>query len=454
MPPNRMTAVLHWPLAMVLLVFALVLGGGQGGLGDVLSQWLALALIGIVLWRHAHDASMQLPPVAWLALLPLCVPLLQLLPWPESLWGAAPARLQLAGELASAGVAPERRWTLVPLATERAGLWMLPAVALFLATLQFNVVQRRRLVLIVLGFALVSVFLGAAQQAGGADSALRLYSVTNTQSAVGFFANRNHFAGLLALALPLALLSTVQAMEAADDTDTNHYLRGLVGIGVCALLILGVALAASRAALLLAPLGVLLALPAAAALRRRRGTHRMLALALLAGGILAIQFGLFRVAQRLDEDVLADSRLEFAPVVLAESRQHAPLGTGLGGFRRAFEAAQGESPMPGLYVNHAHNDALELWLEAGWLLVPVALPLLAFFAWSGWRAWRGDPDDEPYARALRRIAWISVLLVLMHSLGDYPLRTTAHLALLGLLLACTMPVARGGALEARGMHAR
>jgi O-antigen ligase len=231
-------------------------------------------------------------------------------------------------------------------------------------------------------------------------------------------------------------------MEEADEAEANVIVRALAGIGVCALLILGVALAASRAALLLAPFGVLLALPAAAALRRRRGTRRVLVLALLVGVVLAVQFGFFAVAQRFEEDIATDSRVQFAPMILAEAQRQAPAGTGLGGFRRAFEVAEGESPMPGLYVNHAHNDALELWLEAGWLLLPVALPLLVFFAWSGWRAWRGDPDEGAYALALRRIAWIAVLLVLLHSLGDYPLRTTAHLALLGLLAACTMRGAR------------
>jgi O-antigen ligase len=87
----------------------------------------------------------------------------------------------------------------------------------------------------------------------------------------------------------------------------------------------------------------------------------------------------------------------------------------------------------GVYVNHAHNDLAELWLEAGWALPVVVLPLLAAFVFAGWEAWRGVPGLSPAMLGLRRAAWIALLLVLLHSLVDYPLRTTAHLAVFGML---------------------
>jgi len=54
---------------------------------------------------------------------------------------------------------------------------------------------------------------------------------------------------------------------------------------------------------------------------------------------------------------------------------------------------------------------------------------------AGWRAWRGVSGLSAAQLGLRRAAWIALLLVLLHSLVDYPLRTTAHLAVFGMLAA-------------------
>src|SRR5687768_12869533 len=97
-----------------LLGLALLFGGGQGWLGDTLVQLLALAAIGIAGWRHLHDADARWTAVAWLALLPLLVPLLQLLPLPDAVWGWPDARDALARDLAAAGVDASTRLTLQP----------------------------------------------------------------------------------------------------------------------------------------------------------------------------------------------------------------------------------------------------------------------------------------------------------------------------------------------------
>ena len=68
---------------------------------------------------------------------------------------------------------------------------------MFLATAELGLGDRRRLSLIVLGVGIISVFVGLTQVAQGPGSALRVFDFTNTTEAVGFFANRNHFAALL-----------------------------------------------------------------------------------------------------------------------------------------------------------------------------------------------------------------------------------------------------------------
>ena len=64
-------------LATALLLFAcIVLGGGQGTVGDSACQLGAIALIAWVLARHATQAGARLPATAWLALVPFVLPLL------------------------------------------------------------------------------------------------------------------------------------------------------------------------------------------------------------------------------------------------------------------------------------------------------------------------------------------------------------------------------------------
>jgi O-antigen ligase len=424
---------LQWPMAAALLALCLVLGGGQGTVGDALCQLLAVALILLTLWRSESEPGAALPRVAWLALLPLLLPLVQLLPLPDALWASVPARAGIADQLATAGVEPATRLTLAPFGTATALAWLMPAVALFLATLQFDTAQRLRLVAIFIGVTLVAIVLGVAQLAGGVDSPLYFYAMTNNGSAVGFFANRNHFASQLAVALPFLMIGTATWWTLRRDADESAWLWLVAGIGLSVLVILALALVQSRAGLLLGMVGIALVLPALLGTRRRRGTKRLVAVSFALGLLVSVQFALFGVLQRFEVDPLEDARFRFAGLTMQAAQEHAPLGAGLGAFRRAFEPYDVESPM-NVYINHAHNDYAELWLEARWLALALALPLAIAFLAGAWRAWRRH-DEGPRERLLARAASIGLLLLALHSFADYPLRTSAMLATAGLLAA-------------------
>ncbi|ODS62999.1 MAG: hypothetical protein ABS41_07450 [Arenimonas sp. SCN 70-307] len=447
---DELPARMHLPLAAAVLASALVLGGGQGGPGDSAVQALALCLVALCLWRHATEPGATLPRSAWLAALMLALPLLQLLPVPGALWLMPAARTEIAAELSAAGVDIPSRWSLVPLATERALQWLLPAAALYLAALQLGAEQRSTLLKLLVLAAAASVVLGLAQLAGGKDSALRFYAITNPSEAVGFFANRNHLASLLAVALPLVVVGTARWLAKRDEMDARTLLGLVAGIGFVALLILGIALARSRAGLVLGMVGLLGCLPIVLGLRRRRGTRRALAVAVALGLTLSVQFALFGILQRLEKDPFEDTRFRLLPVAESVAREHWPLGAGMGGFRRAFEA---EDPAPdNAYVNHAHNDWAELWLEAGWPGWALVGGAVAALLVSGWRVWRPSRAASPGQTAIARAAWLALLLLALHSLADYPLRKTALLAVAGVLAGCvaTAPGREKAALPAGG----
>lgn len=435
MRSNRNLTRWQWGLAALTLLAALLLGGGQGKLGDTLAQLLAVALIALSLWRHHADAGARLPAAAWLAALPLLLPLLQLLPLPAAAWGWSEARVAIAQEMALADVQSGARLGLIPVAVERSLLWLLPAVALFLAGLQLSPRRRVGLVVLFMAVACAGALLGLAQVAGGPDSPLRFYAVTNIHGAVGFFANRNHHAMLMAMALPFAVVGTAWWLYERRHQGGGQWLWLVAGMGLVALLVLGIAIASSRAGLMLGALGFMAAVAAAVAVRRPRGLRGGLVLGSAVAVLLVAQLALLGVVRTVGDDPRDGTRSRFTATTLAAAEAHAPLGAGLGGFVPAFETVdQGASGR--IFVNHAHNDAAELWLEGGWLAVALALPLLGAFGWAGWRVWVSDRAAGGVGlRLLRQAAWIALLLVLVHSLVDYPLRTSAHLALFGLLAA-------------------
>ena len=128
--------------------------------------------------------------------------------------------------------------------------------------------------------------------------------------------------------------------------------------------------------------------------------------------------------------------MTYAPLALDVAKAYSPWGAGLGSFLLAFQPFEGDKVAAAI-VNHAHNDYIELWLDGGWAAVLLASPVLLAFALAGLRVWRRSSEPSPW-RLLGRAAWIALLLALLHSLVDYPLRTTANLAVFGLLAAMAM----------------
>ncbi|OYU74186.1 MAG: hypothetical protein CFE32_18580, partial [Alphaproteobacteria bacterium PA3] len=96
-----------------------------------------------------------------------------------------------------------------------------------------------------------------------------------------------------------------------------------------------------------------------------------------------------------------------------------PIGSGLGTFEEVYRRYETQSDVTSKFMNHAHNDYLEIALELG----APGLVLIALFL--GWwllcfRRLLGGPFT-PYAWA----GWLSVGGILTHSGWDYPLRTAA-----------------------------
>jgi O-antigen ligase len=291
--------------------------------------------------------------------------------------------------------------------------------------------------------------LGAVQLSEPSGGPAYPYATTNVGSLVGLFANRNHEAGLLLALIPLAAAlalgrSRVSPTDGRRAPARLGRWRSLVAgvFALSALLALGAV--RSRA-------GVLLAAPAlvgALAVLARGGLSRR-GLALAAAAALAVVaavalFALTPIIDRFGAPLAEEARFEAVPTVVAQARAFAPLGAGVGAFEPVFRAAEPLAMLGPTFLNHAHDDYLELWLETGVLGVALILAFLAWFALAAARAWRRGGG------ALERAASVSILLLLVQSAVDYPLRTETLAGLFAFACGCLV----AGRFERPGVNTR
>jgi hypothetical protein len=431
MRPARLQFTPVFVLTLLLISVAMVFGGGQGALGDTLAQLLALAVMAL-LYKAEPDFK-QWPKASLWVLLPVLPVLVFLLPLPDALTQAGPARTGISAMLTP--VVGDTGWqaSLSPVIAERSLLWLLPALALYLSALKFTAVEKRLAVLTVLFWIFTGAVLGLAQKAGGLDSALYFYSNTNRGSSVGFFANANHYAIALAAGLPLVWAGLTWLFNLRGTRPVNPLLFVLFS-GIAVFFILGFMLSGSRAGLALGMFGCLLMLPSVIMADQHQGAKRWLFGTLAIGLFFTVQAGLYLISLQFETSALEDLRLQFLPITLQAANQFAPLGSGPGSFWYVFPQYDGFLT-GNVIVNHAHNDFLELWLEMRWFFAIAALIALVAFLWQGVRIWFRSAGFVPESTLLAQSAWIGLLLLSLHSLVDYPLRTTALSMLAGLFAA-------------------
>lgn len=420
---------------LAVLLPALLLGGGQGHLGDALTQLAALVLIGVLIWQRPDIR--QWPMASLWVLPPLLAVLAFLLPWPEAWRLAGAARSALSQDLSPLIGGLPATGALRPLAAERALFWLLPAFALYLAGLQLDWRARRMLLQAAVAVLAVGAVLGLAQKAGGVDSALYFYRNTNRGMAVGFFANNNHYAIAMAAALPLVWAGLVH-LAGQRETRYVHPLRFAVPAGIALLFMLGFLLSGSRAGLLLGMAGCLFMLPAVIAADRHTGAKHWLFALMAVGLFLAVQLGLYFISLQFEQNPLEDMRWQIFAGTRTAAETYAPFGAGPGAFWNAFQHVDPFLGGPRM-VNHAHNDYLEIWLELRWFGIATGALMIGALLWQGVRIWFMARHHSVRATLMARAAWVGLLLLLLHSLVDYPLRTTALSALAGLLAAATIP---------------
>ena len=426
-------------LAIVYLALCVMLGGASaaGAVANAILQGVAIVILLALIWSRRLVIPAEARPLAWIVGLFLVVALLTLVPVPMGVWQALPYRGQIAEGLGLIGVAPASLpISLAPAATIASLLWLLPPAALFLLAVNLPWEDRRRLFGTILALAALSITLGVFQLLGGAGSRLRFYEITNEASPVGFFANINHQATLILCAIPCA---AVLATHFAGRSDRSKRSGGLIIAGAFALfLAAGIALSGSMAGYgLFVPTAFASFLvyrrAVAGAMSPRWTAALAVLLALFAGLALLGPVSYQTISSKYGAQPA--SRREIAAHSVEVIGQSFPIGTGLGTFAAVYRRGADPQVATNEFVNHSHNDYLETVLELG---LPGLLLLVGFLIWwfrRARQAWKIDLRGSNVARA----GSVIVGIVLLHSLVDFPVRTSAIAAIVA--VACASLVA-------------
>lgn len=454
--PRRSTAAKrpdrrHLTVLTVFIVLVFLMGGGAR---DDIQSLLVLrpAAVGFGAWALLVAApgdvkSVRTPLTLLFALMALMA--IQLVPLPPGLWHALPGREGIVRRDSLVGLGEIWR----PLSLSPSKTWnslvslVVPLAALLLVAVQ-PAANRVRIVEVLLLVAAASAVLGFAQVAGPADGPLYLYNITNAGTAVGLFANRNHHAAFLAATFPLLGWYLLFAVR-NEAMLSRLWIAGAAGAG--GLWGLVIMMTGSRAGLVLFALAlVIVAGLFSFAVKRGRFSHNRrnprpfssakARIAIWTGLVATVATMIWIVPQlpayqRFGaDDYIGDVRFTAAPTVLLIALDAFPAGTGFGSFEHVFKVYEPDALLKASYFNQAHNDILQLAVEAG--LPGLVLLLLAIvFLLARLRAllpWLRRTDAEAWL-AVTSLA--SIGLLALASAIDYPLRVPSLMVLFALLMA-------------------
>jgi O-antigen ligase len=461
---------LFFYLCAAVMVASLTLGGGAGRglLSDAILQLLAIPLLLVSLWR-LFEVPLTKPMrlALWFCFAIAALPLLQLIPLPPWLWTALPHRQPSVEAFEIIGSAvPWMPISVSPKGTWLSALALIPPLAVFLSTLLLSYSERRWLMVVVIAVGVLSVFIGFLQVAQGGSSPLRFFEYSNRIEAVGFFANRNHFAALIYCVMVFSLgwivywSATVrlprnqQGRAGEYQYDTASIIAMLGSFTVLVIFLAGELMARSRAGLGLTAVA-LLGVFALGISNRNAGfgafVNKLLIGVIALVVVFSLQFGLYRILERIP-DPLSGDRPVMARTTIEAARAYMPLGSGLGSFVPVYAMFEKPEDVQDTYVNRAHDEILEVWLETGVLGLALIVLFVIWLVRRSVEIWRSAPAPgaSQLDWSLIRAATIVPLLLLAHSLVEFPLRTGAIMAVM--VFACAMliesPVRAEGTEEA------
>jgi O-antigen ligase len=444
---------LSFVLLTVFLGVLWIAGGASRGdvPGQIVVRGAAWAVLIVAALFAPKPMLKRERPVLVFLLLALALPILQLVPLPPAIWQALPGRALFTEAATALGeTQPWRPIAIVPSATFNAAASLIVPLTILVLIGGLRESERSLLPTVLLGLVATSTLLALLQFSGSRFNNPLINDTVGQISAS--FANRNHLA--LFLAYGCLLAPTWAFLKSTQST-----FRMVAGLGMLVLFTLMILATGSRAGLVLAAIALVVGpLMVRHGIGKAMRRYPQWVLPVVVGGSVVTLVVAVLTAISSNRAVSInrmfaasggeDMRGRALPTVLDMISAYFPVGSGLGGFDPIFRIHEPMSLLKLTYFNHAHNDVLEVVLDAGFpgaLLLALAV---LWWAFASVRAWRSGSDA-----LLARLGSTMIGLTIVASLFDYPARTPMIMAML-VIAACWLcgPKAtlEGPALRAEG----
>lgn len=432
----------RWTLLILLAAAPLALGSVHP---PAYVPLIALSLaLGVLSLRRARlgPAGAASVPGTRLILAFHALVLLQLVPLPPQLLGIlSPGSLRFRTQVS---LVQDQGWhpiSVNPADTARGLLFVAAACLVYAAVFrEFGETPwRRRLARVVVLTGSAMTLLALVQSATVGNRIYGLYRPAADWAVFGPYVNRNHFAGYVAMAIPLALGFTVEAtrelrtallrrrrarwLALGDAEGTAAIRRGAEAV----VLVVGLAASRSRGGLL-AFLVSLAALPLALG-RSLRGLA-VIGLVLLAA-LAFVDLGPLR--RGFESRGIQQSRVALWEDVLPMFQSFPVFGCGLNAFGTAYPRYQ--TVLKSEWVGQAHNEYLQALVDTGMLGASLVLALLFLVLRSAWEAAPRSPLDAGILGSL--------LALSAHNFVDFNWQIPANATTYAALAALAVRRARG-----------
>jgi O-antigen ligase len=430
---DRLFSVIRQDFAFLLLClfFCVLWLAGGASREDVLAQ----AVVRAAAWAILIVASLfgkrpvlsELKPIVILFLLILALPLVQLIPLPPPMWQTLSGRKVFASAANALISQPWRPISLVPGATFNAAASLVVPATILLLVAQMRGIRNERLLKLLCAFVAASLLLALMQAIAGATR--NPFINEGADQVAGPFANRNHFAVLMAIGC-----LSLPAWAFRPNSEPGW--RIFVLLGLLPLSLLSILVGGSRAGLVLGVVAIGLG-PALARSEIRYALRRyprwafmaamgvFVALAVVAVFAAVVADRAISISRIFSADPAQDIRQSALPVIMDMIRAYFPFGLGLGGFDPLFRLHEPFALLRLTYFNHAHNDFLEIAADAGLPGIMLLFAALGWWIWASWQVWRPGSSAATTARLGSAILFV----VFCASVVDYPARTPIMMAI-------------------------
>lgn len=443
-------------IEVTLIVGVVVAVGAFGGMEPLSLALVEVLLFAMAAWLLLRPRVLTRPVSALYFAVPVTLTgliVLQLCPLPAA----------LVSRFAGHGVFGDARFSTLSIAPFSSRSDFLVLLACFVAFFFSYVVnqdrdRKQRLIYALVALGAVEAFYGLAQYLMNVQTIFWYTKRYDLEEATGTFINRNHFAGFLEMLLPFAVCLAMyegeklvgrrkhrphphatsraarRAQKLAGDDKAYAMILWLV---VSVVLMAAILFSRSRMGILAASFSLIVVF--GLKMLRKKAMPAVLGGAFLVLSLcLAVWIGVrpaFSRFESIGQEFSGDeSRLSMWPGTLKLIGQHPLVGSGLGTF--PIEYTQVQTTFLDRFVNHAHNDYLEIASDLG---IPAALLLFGSIVWILRAAVRNFLGGEgKYGPAISLACAGSIVAILLHSFTDFNLHIPGNAILFAVILGLSL----------------